>query len=104
MAWTVSELAPYAWIITSVTPHGGCPESERGTIGPSRAPNFLICETRRRKAQAFRMLDDDGIIYYYGRIAGTFDGFEPLEDFGTPNAGCTSIQLYDRDKKEWNTL
>jgi hypothetical protein len=44
------------------------------------------------------MLDDDGIVYYYGKIVGDgCEGFEPLRDFGTPNAGCTSIQYKDDD-------
>lgn len=40
----------------------------------------------------FRMLDGDGNIYYYGFTFGDDDGFGPLDDFGQPNAGCTSIQ------------
>ena len=30
-----------------------------------------------------------------GKIWGDFDGFEPLDDFGEPNAGCTEIRLRD---------
>jgi hypothetical protein len=37
------------------------------------------------------MKDDDGITYYEGEIYGDYDGFEPLDDFGTPNAGAVSI-------------
>lgn len=41
----------------------------------------------------FRMLDDDGDVYYYGVM--TQDAcFDPLDDFGAPNAGCTSIELF----------
>lgn len=46
----------------------------------------------------FRMFDDDNVLCYEGEgnclehIDGT--GFEPLDDYGTPNAGCTFI--------EWN--
>ena len=41
----------------------------------------------------FSMYDDDGNCYYEGMIYGDFDGFEPLEDFGMPNAGCTAMKL-----------
>ena len=44
------------------------------------------------------MKDDDNIIYYRGRCIWTEDEdletavIGPLDDFGTPNAGCTSIE------------
>ena len=41
----------------------------------------------------FNKLSDDDILYYTGYICGEYDGFEPLDDFGMPNAGCTSIKL-----------
>ena len=37
------------------------------------------------------MKDDDGETYYEGEIYGDFTGFEPLDNYGMPNAGCTSI-------------
>lgn len=43
----------------------------------------------------FRMFDDDGELYYEGLLTGTFDGLEPLDDFGMPNAGCTSIEVFE---------
>ena len=54
------------------------------------------------------MLDDDGEVYYEGKIAWAADykngsGFEPLEDFGHGNAGCTEIRYKDTDG-EWRTL
>ncbi|HZZ17155.1 MAG TPA: hypothetical protein VFE08_14470 [Candidatus Sulfotelmatobacter sp.] len=60
--------------------------------------------------QFFRMYDDDGELYYTGVYLTTDDdsGFEPLDDFGTPNAGATEIRYYrgiGRDAKEvWETL
>lgn len=53
--------------------------------------------------EQFRMFDDDGELYYSGTIWGDYDGFEPLDDFGMPNAGCTGIQ-YKNDKGEWKWL
>ena len=43
--------------------------------------------------ERFRLLDDDGEIYYEGFLIG--DEFAPLDDFGEPNAGCTSIQVQE---------
>ena len=51
----------------------------------------------------FRMFDDDGELYYSGTIWGDYDGFEPLDDFGMPSAGCTGIK-YRNDKGEWKWL
>ena len=53
--------------------------------------------------EQFRMFDDDGELYYSGSIWGDYDGFEPLDDFGMPSAGCTGIQ-YKNDKGEWKWL
>ena len=41
----------------------------------------------------FSMYDDDDECYYIGRIYGSYEGFEPLDDFGMPNAGCTMIKI-----------
>jgi len=43
------------------------------------------------KGVKFQMFDDDMNLYYEGKIIGNYSGFEPLDDFGMPNAGCTSI-------------
>ena len=48
-------------------------------------------------AKPFRMLDDDSTLYYEGFLIG--DEFAPLDDFGEPNAGCTSIQV--QENGEW---
>lgn len=45
-------------------------------------------------AKRFRMLDDDGETYYEGFLVGD-DEFAPLDNFGEPNAGCTSIQVQE---------
>lgn len=54
----------------------------------------------------FRMLDDDGEVYYTGYTDDnqTEEAFAPLDDYGTPNAGCTSIEYYDPIKKEWEMI
>lgn len=57
------------------------------------------------KGQRFRMKDDDGTVYYHGvmvDISGHASGFEPLDDYGTPNAGCTTIEYFE--KGNWHML
>jgi hypothetical protein len=44
----------------------------------------------------FRMLDSDGVVYYTGRCDTDDDenALGPLDDFGAPNAGATTIQYW----------
>lgn len=57
----------------------------------------------RKLEHRFRMKDDDGIIYYYGTCSND-SSFAPLDDFGMPDSGCTSIEYYNKDKKKWEVL
>ena len=57
--------------------------------------------TKRRCNHRFRMLDDDGMMYYKG-YSDDSSSFEPLDDFGMPNAGCTDIQYWENGK--WESL
>jgi hypothetical protein len=52
----------------------------------------------------FRMLDDDGNVYYEGICTDneSENAFRPLDEFGEPNAGCTSIQY--KMNGSWETL
>lgn len=52
----------------------------------------------------FRMLDDDGEVYYEGESddSDSEEAFAPLDDYGMPNVGCTSIQFWEKGK--WETL
>tara|TARA_R110000787_G_scaffold51479_1_gene121985 strand:- start:151 stop:414 length:264 start_codon:yes stop_codon:yes gene_type:complete len=77
----------YNWEITRDYVDG----AETGLTGPRNKSRHTANET------AFRMFDDDGDLYYAGTIWGDFEGFEPLDDFGMPNAGCTQISLRDPD-------
>lgn len=100
----------YAWIITvDHHPEPGRPEgtnaNAKGVIGPRRATDEQCKALRSGQGQPFRMYDDDGGLMYTGRFIGdseSEDGFGPLEDFGTPNAGCTRID-YLRGGT-WQTL
>lgn len=68
-------------------------ESSVGTEGPY---NFSIDEDMPYE---FRMFDDDHNLCYEGVCSE--ESFDPLDDFGMPNAGCTYIQY---KKVTWETL
>ena len=74
--------AGYRWKITK--DHIG--SGAAGTEGPSD-----LDPTITNNREHFVMKDGDGEVYYEGDIYGEFDGFEPLDDFGMPNAGCEAI-------------
>ena len=81
----------YAWIIDEDRIGDGTDAGVSGPRGRCAIPKDKTSGVR------FRMKDDDGEVYYIGRLFGEFDGFEPLDDFGTPNAGCTSIEMREAD-------
>jgi hypothetical protein len=49
----------------------------------------------------FRLYDGDGNLYYEGRMQN--EDFDPLDDFGGPNAGCTEIKTRSAGGA-WTTL
>lgn len=83
----------YCWIITKdhiadTTRPEGTNCNAKGMMGPSDGdPNLKTNPAR------FSMYDDDKECYYEGMLYGNYDGFEPLEDFGTPNAGAVHIKI-----------
>lgn len=94
----------YAWIID--TDHLADNNStDAGIIGPRNAPAELIRKLKDAGTAAngaagifrFTMRDDDGELYYTGRMAtdqlpADDDAcYGPLSDFGAPNAGCVEI-------------
>lgn len=99
-------MAGYCWTITNdfiADSHArsGTNGNAIGLVGPRSATmtEEEICRHPDRKR--FRMLDDDGEVYYTGYLVGG-DGFEPLDDFGMPNAGATTIEYWEGD--EWRPL
>lgn len=103
----------YAWIITEDNLYH--PEhsisDESGKSGPRDADATLInglgdpMSDIYRKAYEFRMYDDDGILYYTGRLATDSDNpsewqlMAPLYEFAGPSAGATLIKYTNRP--EW---
>ncbi len=81
-------MSTYRWIITKDRIEDG---RAVGTVGPRDANDNVTSNPTR-----FSMWDDDDICYYEGMLYGNFDGFEPLDDFGTPNAGCANIKIDGR--------
>ena len=72
----------------------GTNRNAAGVVGPSAAKLTAAQITDHPRAVSFRMRDDDGELYYEGALVGD-NLFAPLDDFGMPNAGCTSIEVFD---------
>jgi len=89
-----TQKAPFAWMITK---DHICEGEQDGLISPTNWCRVEIVSCPHQ--QKFKMYDDDGILYYDGIISyddpelmNSEIDFSPLDDFGTPNAGCTSIR------------
>ena len=76
-------ISKYNWVITK-------DYIDNGNMVGMNGPNNNSGATENEGE--FRMFDDDGEMYYGGKIWGDYDGFEPLDDFGMPFAGCTMIE------------
>lgn len=97
-------------LIADKTEPEGTNLNAKGVIGPSDATDDEIAQLKAGRGLAFRMFDDDGELYYKGRWlepeGDDWDGeqqFEPLNCFGTPNAGCTYIE-YKNTAGKWEML
>lgn len=86
---------PYGWIITR---DYICNGDDNDVMGPHDIPEAIAAALFNGDGDKFRMYDDDGEHYYDGRIIGNYNGLEPLEDFGMPNAGCTEVKLWKDGK------
>jgi hypothetical protein len=70
-----------------------------GTVGPSNAT--LDAADIKATGKHFRLYDGDGELSYEGYCTSNDDdaAFDPLDDFGTPNAGCTAIKYRSQSGK-----
>jgi hypothetical protein len=77
-------------LVSSQFKEGRCNphQSDVGVEGPHNADSEL-----KTNPATFALYDDDDICYYQGMLYGDYEGFEPLEDYGTPNAGCVKMKL-----------
>ncbi len=88
--------AAYAWRIdVDHLADAATAEARPGTSGPRNTAPELAHRLDTGAGLRFEMYDDDGEHYYSGRIVGTFEGDEPLIDYGRPNAGATLITYPD---------
>lgn len=114
-----------AWIITkdkiasdedkAANPLGGCNLFAAGLCGPSQASPRDVERLMNGEGIKFRLLDDDGEVYYYGRRLEESDCTEwyeehigeselaPLDNFGRPNAGAV-IQEEKNDDGKWEAI
>ena len=88
------------WIIT--TDHV-CEGDDNGVTGPSSYDGPTDATALPIK---FRMYDDDGELYYEGRMndgaSEQFGLLDPLYAFGYGNAGCTRLDIFENGR--WVTL
>lgn len=87
----------YGWMITEDHVDGRI-----GVRGPRNCP--YTPEEIEAKGKEFRLYDGDGELYYEGKIVmdDNCSGFEPLDDYGMPNAGATDIRYLQG--AVWRTL
>jgi hypothetical protein len=105
--------ASYGWIITTDhAPDTSAPEGSnanaKGVTGPHNISPAIEARLKAGEGRPFQMRDDDGELYYTGRIItrpedeqGVKD-FAPLDDFGKPNAGASEIWYWINGK--WTEL
>lgn len=114
-------MAAYAWVITKdhiADENAKCPSNNHavGMIGPRHSDFWrdvkdeeCAAKVRNHKwKRKFKMYDDDGELYYEGYFVDGNDedatGLEPLDDFGTPNAGAVEIHYVDQDTGKWESI
>lgn len=97
-------MAEYAWIIDEDLVADG---DNVGIKGPANADERLVDGLADGQGAVFMLSDDDHVPYYLGRLIrwpletpggdelDDEDLFGPLDDFGTPSAGCTTVHYLD---------
>lgn len=88
-----------AWLITEDLLIDHLRDDTDGTevavAGPSNGSDSEIAALKAGDGFEFRLRDDDGVVYYHG-LSSEIDSFDPLDEFGTPHAGCVDIQYHAR--------
>jgi hypothetical protein len=87
--------AEYGWIIYESFIESDSFEAAKAieVFGPSGISDENEKRLRAGEGTPFELFDDDNMLYYRGRIIGDFEGFEPCDDFGMPNAGAVHTKL-----------
>ena len=84
--------AAYRWKIDKDYLDGGNKHSAVGVEGPRD-----LDENVSANPVGFTLYDDDDNAYYHGWLYGDYEGFEPVDDYGMPNAGAVHIK-FDGDE------
>ena len=95
----------YAWVITvdHFKPEQDGGKSLVGLSGPRSATLTTDQIKSHPQGKKFRIKDDDGELYYEGVFVDLtsdqrLDGFQPLDDYGTPGLGATVIEYWEAGK------
>jgi hypothetical protein len=99
----------YVWIIDVDHVSEPPEKSDVGRVWPMNADPSLKARLKAGEGTAFRMYDDDDELYYEGRLIYDENDddvslFEPLDDFGKGNAGCTRIDYENLATGKWEAL
>lgn len=84
------------WVVT----RDHLDEKDIEVIGPRNIKPENVELLKSGKGIPFKMFDDDGELYYTGRMTSV--SFDPLDHYGAPNAGCTRLDYCENGK--WETL
>lgn len=93
-------MGTYAWIITKDHLAEGVEDSDVGVQGPRAASPEALARVSDGEGRLFRMYDDDGELYYTGRLLDTTGEYDeqacyaPLGDYGMPGAGCVVVKYH----------
>ena len=89
----------YGWAITKNHFDG---QDEGVSNGPLSHDEII----KHKDREFFQMYTDDDELIYSGYIVQDDDsqGFEPLDDFGMPNFGCTYIKYRNPYTREMEVL
>lgn len=85
-------------------------DDPKAIIGPRNITAETEEKLRNGEGQKFRLLDDDGIVYFEGLFIDDAEAedweveveFQPLDAFGRPNSGAVTIQYLEDGK--WTAL
>ena len=64
--------------------------------------DFYTGRDTKGMTESFRLLDDDGVVYAYGKAKPNID-FEPLDAY-MYSYGCTEIQYKNKETGKYETL
>ena len=98
MSGAINSTAPgaeYGWLIYESFIEGSNIEEATTVevVGPRGISDENEQKLKAGEGTGFELYDDDDNLYYKGRLIGDFEGFEPCDDYGMPNAGAVHTKL-----------